>query len=44
MSELRKRFIATLDLRDEQVIFPENSQLFVALGAALSLKEEKRLI
>lgn len=43
MSELRKRFIATLDLRDEQVIFPENSQLFVALGAALSLKEEKKI-
>ncbi|MGL5686184.1 MAG: acyl-CoA dehydratase activase, partial [Vagococcus fluvialis] len=43
MSELRKRFIATLDLRDEQVIFPENSQLFVALGAALSLREEKKI-
>jgi len=34
MSELRKRFIETLDLTEEQVIFPENSKYFVALGAA----------
>lgn len=36
LSELRKRFEITLDLKPEQVIFPENSQLFVAVGAALS--------
>ena len=36
LSELRKRFIDVLELTDEQVVFPENSQLFVALGAALS--------
>ena len=41
LSELRKRFIETLGLRDDQVIFPENSQLFVAIGAALSSMEEK---
>ena len=35
MSELRKRFIETLDLKDENVIFPENSQFYVAIGAAL---------
>ncbi|MBR4860722.1 MAG: 2-hydroxyacyl-CoA dehydratase [Firmicutes bacterium] len=34
MSELRKRFIETLDLKDDQVIFPDNSKYFVALGAA----------
>ncbi len=34
MSELRKRFIETLDLSEEQVIFPDNSKFFVALGAA----------
>jgi len=34
LSELRKRFIETLKLSDDQVIFPENSQLFVAIGAA----------
>lgn len=41
LSELRKRFIETLKLTDEQVIFPRNSQLFVALGAAISSKNEK---
>ncbi len=41
LSELRKRFEITLNLRPEQVIFPENSQLFVAVGAALSSKECK---
>lgn len=34
MSELRKRFIETLDLKPEEVIFPENSKYFVAMGAA----------
>ncbi|MCR4435424.1 MAG: acyl-CoA dehydratase activase-related protein [Clostridiales bacterium] len=41
LSELRKRFIETLGLAEEQVIFPENSQLFVAVGAALASKKEK---
>ncbi|MDT2815570.1 acyl-CoA dehydratase activase-related protein [Vagococcus carniphilus] len=40
MSELRNRFVETLELKEEQVIFPDNSQLFVALGAALSIKNE----
>lgn len=35
MSELRKRFIETLDVQPEDVVFPENPQLFVALGAAI---------
>ncbi|GFH39871.1 2-hydroxyacyl-CoA dehydratase [Pseudolactococcus insecticola] len=35
MSELRKRFIETLDIKPENVVFPENPQLFVAMGAAL---------
>ena len=39
LSELRKRFIETLGLDDEQVVFPENSQLFVATGAALASKK-----
>ncbi|MGN0714584.1 MAG: BadF/BadG/BcrA/BcrD ATPase family protein, partial [Anaerovoracaceae bacterium] len=34
MSELRQRFIETLDLTEDQVIFPKNSKYFVALGAA----------
>ncbi|MCK9524717.1 MAG: 2-hydroxyacyl-CoA dehydratase [Limnochordia bacterium] len=36
LSELRKRFIETLVLKDNQVIFPENPQLYIAIGAALS--------
>ncbi len=45
LSELRKRFIITLGLTDDQVIFPENPQYFVALGAAmLSEKYEKRMV
>lgn len=39
LSELRNRFIDTLKLTDEDIIFPENSQLFVAQGAALLSKE-----
>lgn len=36
LSELRKRFIETLDLKACQVIFPENPQLYIAIGAALN--------
>lgn len=36
LSELRERFKATLRLGDSQVIFPENGQFFVAIGAALA--------
>ncbi len=32
MSELRQRFIETLNIAPENVIFPENPQLFVAMG------------
>ena len=35
LSELRKRFIETLNLRDNEVIVPEAAHLFVAKGAAL---------
>ena len=41
LSELRKRFIDTLGLKDDQVILPESSQLFIAIGAALSSTSEK---
>ena len=43
LSELRKRFIETLKLTKQQVVFPENSQLFVAIGAALAATEGKRM-
>jgi predicted CoA-substrate-specific enzyme activase len=44
LSELRKRFIDTLKLKDDQIIFPENSQLYVAIGAALSSVDEKPVL
>ena len=36
LSELRHRFIQTLELKPEQIIFPEASQLYIAMGAAIS--------
>ena len=41
LSELRKRFVETLNLEGEQIIAPENSQLFVSIGAALLSEKEK---
>ena len=41
MSELRKRFIETLNVQPEDVIFPENPQLFVAMGAAIYSEGDK---
>ncbi len=43
LSELRQRFIETLKLKEKEIIFPENSQLFVAMGAALAATEGKRM-
>jgi predicted CoA-substrate-specific enzyme activase len=40
MSELRSRFIKTLNLEKNNVIFPDDSQFFVAIGAALSSRGE----
>ena len=42
LSELRKRFVKTLALPPEQVIFPENALCFVALGAALEMRDHVR--
>ena len=35
LSELRKRFVETLDLKPDQIIFPEKSKYYVAIGAAM---------
>jgi len=43
LSELRKRFIETLGLTEKQIIFPKNSQLFVAMGAAIASKSCKKI-
>ena len=40
LSELRKRFIETLNLTEETAIIPENSHLFAAYGTAVSNKGE----
>ena len=39
LPRLRERFTATLNLKPDQVVFPEHSQLFVAIGAALAASE-----
>ena len=41
LSELRERFIETLELKDNEVVFPSNPQLFVAIGAALLSKNNQ---
>lgn len=43
MSELRRRFVETLQIAEEDIIFPENPQLFVAIGAALYGEETAQL-
>ncbi|MDD3894208.1 MAG: acyl-CoA dehydratase activase, partial [Syntrophomonadaceae bacterium] len=43
MSELRKRFIETLNLKSDNIIFPTDSHYFVALGAALASRDKKVL-
>ena len=41
INEGAARFIESLNLKDEDVIFPQNSQLFVAMGACLLAREDK---
>jgi predicted CoA-substrate-specific enzyme activase len=43
LSELRKAFATTLGLKDNEIIFPENSRLYVAIGTALSAKKSEIL-
>jgi len=44
LSELRGRFVETLDLTPEQVVFPDNSQLYNAMGAGLCADVSKEAI
>lgn len=44
LDQLRERFIETLNLTEDEIIFPDNSQLFVAMGACLYAKEEEESI
>lgn len=41
MKGLRQRFQETLKLDDEHAVFPENSEYFVALGAAISAEKSR---
>lgn len=43
LSELRNRFYETLDLGEEDIIFPDKSRYFVAIGAAIAAEEEEVL-
>lgn len=44
LDQLRERFVITLKLGAEQTIVPENSQLFVASGAAYSAEREIKCV
>jgi len=41
LSELRNAFATTLGLNDNEIIFPENSRLYVAIGTALSARKSE---
>ena len=43
LSMLRERFIKTLDLKDNEVIIPEDAKLFVAIGASIDKEKKKEL-
>jgi len=36
LSELRNRFVATLNLKEDEILIPKDGHLFVCLGAAIS--------
>ena len=40
LDQLRERFIQTLKLKDDEIIVPENSEVFVALGCAYSAERK----
>ena len=44
LSELRQRFIETLNLKGNQIIVPENAHLLVATGAAINSMETNHLL
>lgn len=44
LDSLRERFIDTLHLQEDDIIFPQNSQLYVAMGACLYAKEQQQFI
>ena len=43
LPQLRIRFKETLKLKDEEIIVPDKSQIYVAIGAALASKKEEEV-
>ena len=43
LSELRKRFIETLNLTEKEIIFPKDAHLLVAKGAAIESKQQSSI-
>ncbi|WP_455537908.1 acyl-CoA dehydratase activase-related protein [Terrisporobacter sp.] len=44
LSELRRAFQNVLNLKDEDIVFPQNAQLYIAMGASLLAKEEESIL
>lgn len=44
LPELRKRFVETLGLKEEEVISPPNAQYFAAMGAAMTAQSYESLV
>lgn len=44
LSELRRAFKNVLKLKDEDIIFPQDAQLYIAMGASLLSKDEESLM
>lgn len=44
LPELKKRFIHTLELKEDDIVKPENSELFVALGAAMHGQQSQTVL
>mgnify|MGYP000261553883 FL=1 len=44
LSELRQRFIDTLNLAPDEIIFPEDSKYFVAIGASLLAEKSGEIL
>lgn len=44
LSELRQAFMRTLESQVDEFIYPDNAQLFVALGAALMAKDSEEIL
>jgi predicted CoA-substrate-specific enzyme activase len=42
LPETRRRFIETLKLKPDEVLVPDNAQLFVALGAAIAARDDHK--